>query len=250
MGKLVSVPTGKRIVTFKPWTPAEITTAAWYDASDSDTITESGGSVSQWDDKSGNGRHAAQGTGANQPVLVQNTLGGLPGIDFDGSNDILSLGGTNFATRNVFAVINAEDGPDFSYWNWVFGTQEGTDVPALFGQGGGTNILTEIPIKFGRDATLYLNGSGTLNNYIEDFSPLSDYKFVAVIGNSASAVKGGWQIGNGDGAWDGKINELIVTTTACDAATREKFEGYLAHKWGLAANLPSGHPYKNSLPTV
>ena len=28
----------------------------------------------------------------------------------------------------------------------------------------------------------------------------------------------------------------------------EKAEGYLAHKWGLASNLPSSHPYKNSAP--
>ena len=27
-------------------------------------------------------------------------------------------------------------------------------------------------------------------------------------------------------------------------ATRQKVEGYLAHKWGLSGNLPSNHPYK------
>jgi hypothetical protein len=25
---------------------------------------------------------------------------------------------------------------------------------------------------------------------------------------------------------------------------RQKLEGYLAHKWGLGANLPVDHPYK------
>jgi len=34
------------------WTPEEITTQAWYDASDASTITKVGASaVSQWDDK-------------------------------------------------------------------------------------------------------------------------------------------------------------------------------------------------------
>ena len=28
---------------------------------------------------------------------------------------------------------------------------------------------------------------------------------------------------------------------------RQKIEGYLAHKWGLTANLPSAHPFKHSL---
>ena len=30
----------------------------------------------------------------------------------------------------------------------------------------------------------------------------------------------------------------------------EKAEGYLAWKWGLVSNLPSGHPYKNAAPTA
>jgi len=29
-----------------------------------------------------------------------------------------------------------------------------------------------------------------------------------------------------------------------DEATRQKMEGYLAHKWGTTDKLPSSHPYK------
>ena len=35
-----------------------------------------------------------------------------------------------------------------------------------------------------------------------------------------------------------------------DAVSRQKVEGYLAHKWGVAGNLPANHPYKASAPTV
>lgn len=51
------------------WTPAELTTTLWLEASDSSTITETGGLVSQWDDKSGNDNHATQGTAADQPLF-------------------------------------------------------------------------------------------------------------------------------------------------------------------------------------
>ncbi len=34
------------------WTPADITTQIWYDASDVSTITETGGRLSIWGDKS------------------------------------------------------------------------------------------------------------------------------------------------------------------------------------------------------
>ena len=46
------------------------------------------------------------------------------------------------------------------------------------------------------------------------------------------------QIGD---SFDGRIGELIVlNSTAVD--DRQKLEGYLAHKWGLTAKLPTDHP--------
>ena len=48
---------------------------------------------------------------------------------------------------------------------------------------------------------------------------------------------------------DGAIAELIVTPSVLSVSDRQKIEGYLAHKWGLTANLPSDHPYKLVGPT-
>ena len=45
--------------------------------------------------------------------------------------------------------------------------------------------------------------------------------------------------------FDGKIAEIIVVQDVSEE-NRFKFEGYLAHKWGLTAKLPVNHPYKNS----
>ena len=42
-----------------------------------------------------------------------------------------------------------------------------------------------------------------------------------------------------------KINNKIFEKFISDV---EKAEGYLAHKWGLTANLPVSHPYKSSAP--
>ena len=44
---------------------------------------------------------------------------------------------------------------------------------------------------------------------------------------------------------DGYIAEALITT---DTTNHQKTEGYLAWKWGLQSNLPSGHPYKNIAP--
>jgi hypothetical protein len=50
------------------WSPADITTALWLDAADASTVTMANGAVSEWRDKSGNARHANQGTAARRPL--------------------------------------------------------------------------------------------------------------------------------------------------------------------------------------
>lgn len=51
----------------RQWTPAQLSTALWLDAADANTLTVSNLQVSQWNDKSGNGRNAVQATSASQP---------------------------------------------------------------------------------------------------------------------------------------------------------------------------------------
>ncbi|MFM6201253.1 MAG: hypothetical protein ACKPE1_19315, partial [Dolichospermum sp.] len=70
----------------KLWLPAQMSTALWLDAADSSTIILNGATVSQWRDKSGNGRHISQGTAANQPTYTANGLNGKPVLTFDGSD--------------------------------------------------------------------------------------------------------------------------------------------------------------------
>jgi hypothetical protein len=77
----------------------------WLDGNDSTTILNSvspdtpatvGQTVRSWLDKSGNGRHAEQTVGANQPTLAS---GGF--VEFDGTNDILMLTNIASMTRNI-----------------------------------------------------------------------------------------------------------------------------------------------------
>jgi 6-phosphogluconolactonase (cycloisomerase 2 family) len=47
-----------------------------------------------------------------------------------------------------------------------------------------------------------------------------------------------------------EIAEAIAIEGTLSSDDRQKLEGYLAHKWGLTANLPVDHPYKTTPPTV
>lgn len=70
------------------FSPLDLSPQAWYDASDTDTITDAGsGAVSQWDDKSGNAEHLTQGTGSNRPTTGTRTQNSLNVLDF--TNDRL-----------------------------------------------------------------------------------------------------------------------------------------------------------------
>jgi hypothetical protein len=47
----------------------------------------------------------------------------------------------------------------------------------------------------------------------------------------------------------GNTCEIIAFASTLAALDREKLEGYLAHKWGFAGSLPTGHPYKSAPPS-
>lgn len=100
-----NVATGIAItVTTADWTPASITDIeAWFDAADAATITESGGAISQWDDKSGNGHHAIQITGSQQPTYDTTSL--APGtVLFGGTQHMASPASMSLPECTTFIV--------------------------------------------------------------------------------------------------------------------------------------------------
>lgn len=77
------------------WTPAAITTALWLDAADASTVTTVSGNVSQWNDKSGNGRDAAQSTAGNRPAYQSAAQNGLNAVRFTAASQHFLTAGTN-----------------------------------------------------------------------------------------------------------------------------------------------------------
>lgn len=91
------------------FSPLALSPMAWFDASNAASIISSGGAVSQWSDLSGNGYHATQGTGASQPITGTRTVNGLNGLDFDGTNDQMTLPaglyGLSNGANTAYAVV-------------------------------------------------------------------------------------------------------------------------------------------------
>lgn len=47
----------------------------------------------------------------------------------------------------------------------------------------------------------------------------------------------------------GDCAEILICDSGLSTTDRQKAEGYLAHRWGLTANLDVSHPYKSTPPT-
>jgi len=78
------------------FTPLHLSPQLWLDASDTSTITESGGAVSQWNDKSGNGYNFSQGTAAAQPTTGVTLQNGLNVLNFDGGDNLLAANASDW----------------------------------------------------------------------------------------------------------------------------------------------------------
>lgn len=86
---LASSPVSAPISSYQPWSPLSLQPKLWLDASDTTTITDSSGAVSEWRDKSGNGYAFTQATGGAQPTTGTTTQNGLNVLSFDGIDDYM-----------------------------------------------------------------------------------------------------------------------------------------------------------------
>ncbi len=215
----------------------------WLDASDTASITHTANSVSQWNDKSGNSRHATQGTATNQPTTNTTTINSLNAISFDGSNDRLVMnsgihsitGGQNTA----FIVIDSENRVDLR--NIVRGRVT-TDADERFGIS--TNSGTTFVARNGTsNATDALTGAIT-DNYIlvnHASSVLNAYVNGGVAGGGGGfssgacdqMVIGGYSATNDAQAYAGRIGEIIMYNSALSTADLNRVGNYLATKWGI-----------------
>jgi hypothetical protein len=220
------------------WTPADITTALWLDAADASTITESGGAVSQWNDKSGNARHATASS-TTEPTYGLTSFNGKPGISSNGSSQFMTQSAESYDTQ-WFGVVFVKT----------------TASAFLFGAGDlnpAAVIQTSADIRVGlppnQAFTGFTNAPGILcsNKLLATWNGAS--MTAGLTQSSSMSLHIGARFGNSI-FYDGAIAEIVVLTTSYSDNERQKLEGYFAHKWGLTADLPNDHPYKTSAPTV
>lgn len=250
--------------------------AQWLDATETATMTLVTSAISQINDKSGNARNMTQATAAKRPVYSASGMGtNLPGFTFNGTQNTTkgsSLAGTsfvyNFGASSVFTVMKAaainanryiySEGntgttSNVSYSPFVTSTTNTiTSLQVNNANTSEVNLPTTSTTFFNNTIMLgmmedagttfysYTNGtaqSQAKTNYTRGGSTLTTSRIGARFRNNAET---GWMAG--------VMGEFIVTNGVLSTLNRQKLEGYTAHKWGVSANLPAGHPYKTTPP--
>ena len=243
------------------WTPALLTTENWYDAADTATITDTAGVVSQWDDKSGNANHLI--TVGNSIFTDRRTRNSSNVMDIEQGSyfrktayqlpadcSIFMMAGIDSIDLNTDALFASRGGAGKNF-QFDSGDEGGTqdEFLARFNQTGigTTNTFATTDQK---GPSIYelifdLNGDGDLEVFI-DGTTFGTTAYTAQCGPNAELLL--FTNRSLSQQPDGCIAEFIVVPSVLSVTDRQKMEGYLAHKWGLTAQLDVSHPYKTSRP--
>jgi hypothetical protein len=255
-------------ITTDPFSPAVLSPQMWMDASDSSTITESSGSVSQWNNKGSLGNFT-QGTSNRQPTTGASTLNGLNVLDF--SADFFTAANTNEwkflhdgTKYEMFSVVKFGTSANPSTIMNLFSNVTGTDqigaAVSYVDSGANDRINHAVFVAVSGNAALF-------NNSAEDFYTANTFAILSVFTDPSNATaadrseirrNGGTaeknsgasltpstsnpsnalRIGaNGNASADfltGAIAEIIVISGANVTSTnRTNIINYLSDKWGI-----------------
>lgn len=239
------------VITQSYFTPKSIGALSfWLDAADASSVIRTGNAVTQWSDKSGNGKDASA---FNSPIYTGNS------IVLNGSSQYLTSALTIDSATHTFIAIHK---PSSSGANTSLFRFQTSGTPYIVFPYSGRGYITSYdgtPINF-QNSTLvdnsvttafnliiatiqsgtqvvYLNGTQTATTAQSLTSSTSPTMYIGAYFSGPSEFYGG------------SICEMIIYNSFLTRTDREKIEGYLAWKWGIANLLPSSHPFKNIPPT-
>ena len=223
------------------FSPRSIATISlWLDATDPNNggaLPSNGAIVSTWYDKSGLGNNL---TGISNPTFVTSParMSNFSGAYFYGTAPTSYL-----MTLFIVYYDNNNDGcaP-------VYTENPNADVTGLFPNCGGTTYMQ--PGWATQGSSIPKN---TQNLLVIQYTPTNGYIWLNgtlnFTINSSSFGRSAISFAKRGGNYMyGYYYEIAYYNSVLTTTDRQLMEGYLAWKWSLQANLPSGHPYKSAAP--
>lgn len=195
--------------------------AAWYDGSHGDSIITSGAQVTEWQDRSGNGRNLPEANPGTGAITINGSASpsGLSTIHFNGVNGTYFKLDNALEVGSAFAVYRYDGGASFTNHDGVF--------TASFGQViSGANGTTRLNSIFNQ---YHVNGTSS-----QELGDITVFKQSSHITGADTSIAFRYYIGGhtNDRVWHGDIGEVIIYSRALNAAERQRIEAYQKNKWG------------------
>jgi hypothetical protein len=232
--------------------------ALWFDATDSSTITLSSGSLTQWNDKSGNGRNLTAVSGYANATVSSAFQNGLNVFNFSGNGLYRTAGGAVVYPQDCYIVValkstsahvdvlgmgdtgndnfNSLTFGEYSASRWHNGSSGFGRTPNC------VSSTTETSTSF-----LLMQWSIANNNFLlrrngTQLVQTASYTY-GFSNPSTSIFQIGFRHTNVTSAnFSGYIGEIVVFNSQLGTTQQQQVESYLAQKWGLVGSLPGGHP--------
>lgn len=255
----------------RTWTPGDIVTSLWLDAADASTVELVAGAVAQWSDKSGNNNHATQSANAAyRPTM--GTENGLGALVFDGSNVYMVFGSAVVPTSHSLFVVfkpTIENAVGAIVGQWAPGETGRFGIIANQHDSGSTTSgylnafngsATQGAGAYSLAISTTITNSRTIIESIcttgsEQWKLLkngTEYESATIpsVYQGVNTAIGCMSASSVSNLYNGVVCEIVLVSGIVSVDDRKRIEGYLAHKWGVAASLPSDHPYKTDAPTI
>lgn len=260
-------PSGEQVVVSTTPSNGFVGLVSWIDMADSTSYTLSGTNLKTLTDKVvGAGTFTISG---NSNALAMTSIGDLPAIRFSGNaTGALSSSSPAFLTRALtvtpqgcaFAVLTpaasqvaanklgvlgwGAPGNNSSNPALAFTSQSSVSLQSYNTGGTGTFYGPQLAVTAGSPVILFWAWYGGNMFYLSsNGSPVLSSRQTAGFYTNTS-TNNQFYIGN-DGGYGASfaLGELCIYSSYLQTPFRNMMEGYLAWKWGLQKNLPSGHPY-------
>ena len=268
-----------RVLAGIAWTPNSISALFF----DSENLTyDVSNLISSANDLSSNAVNLTQSNSANKPTRVLSIFNGLPSIRFNGTSSTgqwLASTAANALTANksslwCFSVMKN---------NTIVSTKNMGLMRAPVGDGNDRGRFTCLSSEGGNSGSIFLGArrldSDSISLFLghtistntvivcfeRDYTSATTHTSLNAVRNASSASGTTGSTSNTQSATipfvfgtestvtnylNADVACLVFGNTALSTTDRQKLEGWAAHKYGLTANLPAGHPYKTLIPTL
>lgn len=268
------------------WTPAQLSSPAEIWADDESAIVGASGAASSWANRGPSGGAFEQPTAGRRPTVIDAALNGLRVLSFDGTNDVMRIVST--AAGDLFRAVGAGWSLTVSrkraldaagVWRAIVLAPTAAGSPRHAQMVGTSGVDTNRYITLARrqnsESTKFAVaravsvGEWVIRTSVVDYAgnkvvqgvngvittTSSPFASAGLSDNTAGqhnriSIGGNVSAGNIDPKNPADIDLAAVLMGAGQLSDddRDRIVGWAAWRYGLQANLPSGHPYKNHAP--